>query len=191
MKPSGMQTSAGIAEEVMIRSGRSGQGRVAAAAMAVPAIDSNTTPAEPKLAWQDMRNDYNRRYPEGGFTGSGSGYDFRDVNSARSRWPAFLWRRCRAFAAPADSSVNGVRVGVATYQLPRPAAHPRQGQRRRHHPGTRNSLGVREVELSSANTEPAGPNSGPAVPPPPSAYPPPDHRAQTGGSRGRETGGPQ
>jgi hypothetical protein len=33
--------------------------------------------------------------------------------------------------------------------------------------------GVREVELSSANTEPAGPNSGPAVPPPPSAYPPP------------------
>jgi hypothetical protein len=33
--------------------------------------------------------------------------------------------------------------------------------------------GVREIELWSANTEPAGPNSGPAVPPPPSAYPPP------------------
>src|SRR5947208_15936502 len=33
--------------------------------------------------------------------------------------------------------------------------------------------GVREIELASANTEPAGPNSGPAVPPPPSAYPDP------------------
>jgi sugar phosphate isomerase/epimerase len=33
--------------------------------------------------------------------------------------------------------------------------------------------GVREIELASANTEPAGPNSGPAVPRPPSAYPDP------------------
>jgi hypothetical protein len=32
---------------------------------------------------------------------------------------------------------------------------------------------VTEIELASANTEPAGPNSGPAVPPPQSAYPPP------------------
>jgi sugar phosphate isomerase/epimerase len=35
------------------------------------------------------------------------------------------------------------------------------------------AAGVTEIELSSANTEPAGPNSGPAVPPPPSAYPDP------------------
>jgi len=35
------------------------------------------------------------------------------------------------------------------------------------------AAGVTEIELSSANTEPAGPNSGPAVPPPPSAYPNP------------------
>ena len=33
--------------------------------------------------------------------------------------------------------------------------------------------GVTEIELHSADTEPAGPNSGPAVPPPPSAYPDP------------------
>jgi sugar phosphate isomerase/epimerase len=33
--------------------------------------------------------------------------------------------------------------------------------------------GVTEIELASANTEPAGPNSGPAVPRPPSAYPDP------------------
>jgi hypothetical protein len=35
------------------------------------------------------------------------------------------------------------------------------------------ATGVTEIELSSANTEPAGPNSGPAVPPPRSAYPDP------------------
>jgi sugar phosphate isomerase/epimerase len=35
------------------------------------------------------------------------------------------------------------------------------------------AAGVTEIELSSANTEPAGPNSGPAVPRPPSAYPDP------------------
>jgi sugar phosphate isomerase/epimerase len=34
-------------------------------------------------------------------------------------------------------------------------------------------LGVREIELASSHTEPAGPNSGPAVPRPPSAYPDP------------------
>lgn len=34
-------------------------------------------------------------------------------------------------------------------------------------------VGVRQIELASANTEPAGPNSGPAVPRPPSAYPDP------------------
>ena len=32
--------------------------------------------------------------------------------------------------------------------------------------------GVRDIELSSFNVEPAGPNSGPAAPPKPSAYPP-------------------
>jgi len=35
------------------------------------------------------------------------------------------------------------------------------------------AAGVRVIELSSANTEPAGPNSGPAVAPAQSAYPPP------------------
>jgi sugar phosphate isomerase/epimerase len=74
-----------------------------------------------------------------------------------------------AWSAPADLAV---RLGVATYSF-------RDMLRT---PGRDNVddvikalqfAGAREVELSSANTEPAGPNSGPAVPPPPSAYPPP------------------
>jgi hypothetical protein len=72
----------------------------------------------------------------------------------------------RTFAASA------VRVGVSTYSF-------RDLLRT---PGKDNvddiakavqQLGVREIELHSYNTEPAGPNSGPAVPPPPSAYPDP------------------
>ncbi|HXB72268.1 MAG TPA: TIM barrel protein [Candidatus Acidoferrales bacterium] len=74
--------------------------------------------------------------------------------------------------AAAGPTASGVRLGVATYSfrdLPRT-------------PGRDNVddvikalqfAGAREIELGSANTEPAGPNSGPAVPPPPSAYPPP------------------
>jgi sugar phosphate isomerase/epimerase len=67
---------------------------------------------------------------------------------------------------------SGVRLGVATYSY-------RDLLRV---PGKDNVddvikalqfAGAREIELASANTEPAGPNSGPAVPPPPSAYPPP------------------
>ena len=77
-----------------------------------------------------------------------------------------------AWRATAHPSANGARLGVATYSyrdLPRT-------------PGRDNVddvikalqfAGAREIELHSANTEPAGPNSGPAVPPPPSAYPPP------------------
>jgi sugar phosphate isomerase/epimerase len=74
--------------------------------------------------------------------------------------------------AAAWSDSSAVRVGVDTYSF-------RDLLRT---PGQDNiddiilalkQAGVREVELSSANTEPAGPNSGPAVPPPPSAYPPP------------------
>src|SRR5262245_33445989 len=74
-----------------------------------------------------------------------------------------------AWSAPAESTV---RVGVATRSF--------QGLLRT--PGRDNvddviralqAAGVREIELDSANTEPAGPNSGPAVPPPPSAYPSP------------------
>src|SRR5947209_842952 len=75
-------------------------------------------------------------------------------------------------AAWGDPVVNGVRVGVDTYSF-------RELLRT---PGRDNVddiikavqfTGAREIELSSANTEPAGPNSGPAVPRPPSAYPPP------------------
>jgi sugar phosphate isomerase/epimerase len=77
-----------------------------------------------------------------------------------------------AWRATANPAANGGRLGVATYSyrdLPRT-------------PGRDNVddvikalqfAGAREIELHSANTEPAGPNSGPAVPPPPSAYPPP------------------
>jgi sugar phosphate isomerase/epimerase len=72
----------------------------------------------------------------------------------------------RAAAAP------GLRLGVTTFSY--------RGLLRT--PGRDNVddiiqavrvAGLREIELHSANTEPAGPNSGPAVPPPPSAYPPP------------------
>jgi hypothetical protein len=77
-----------------------------------------------------------------------------------------------AWSAAGDPAVNGVRVGVDTYSF--------RDQVRT--PGRDNVddiikalqfAGAREIELSSSNTEPGGPNSGPAVPPPPSAYPPP------------------
>jgi sugar phosphate isomerase/epimerase len=77
-----------------------------------------------------------------------------------------------AWRAAADPATNGVRLGVATYSY-------RDLLRT---PGRDNVddvikalqfAGAQEIELHSANTEPAGPNSGPAVPPPPSAYPPP------------------
>jgi hypothetical protein len=77
-----------------------------------------------------------------------------------------------AWSAPGDPALNGVQVGVDTYSF--------RDQVRT--PGLDNVDGIikalefagaREIELSSANTEPGGPNSGPAVPPPPSAYPPP------------------
>ena len=77
-----------------------------------------------------------------------------------------------AAAWSADSVVNGVRLGVATYSFRDLLRTPGQDNV----DGIIKALqfaGAREIELSSANTEPAGPNSGPAVPPPPSAYPPP------------------
>jgi Xylose isomerase-like TIM barrel len=67
---------------------------------------------------------------------------------------------------------GGLRLGLSTYSF--------RGLLRT--PGKDNiddiiqavkQVGVNEIELHSANTEPAGPNSGPAVPPPPSAYPDP------------------
>ena len=76
-----------------------------------------------------------------------------------------------AWSAPGDPA-GGVRIGASTYSY-RDLVRV---------PGKDNVddviralqfAGVREIELASANTEPAGPNSGPAVPPPPSAYPPP------------------
>jgi hypothetical protein len=77
-----------------------------------------------------------------------------------------------AWSAPGDPAVNGVLVGVATYSFRDLLRTPGKDNV----DGVIQALefaGVREIELSSANTEPAGPNSGPAVPPPPSAYPPP------------------
>jgi sugar phosphate isomerase/epimerase len=77
-----------------------------------------------------------------------------------------------ASSAPGDSAVNGVRLGVATCSFRDLLRTPGQDNV----DGVIAALqfaGAREIELSSANTEPAGPNSGPAVPRPPSAYPPP------------------
>ena len=77
-----------------------------------------------------------------------------------------------AWSGPGESVVNGVRLGVATYSFRDLLRTPGQDNI----DGVIQALqfaGAREIELSSANTEPAGPNSGPAVPPPPSAYPPP------------------
>lgn len=74
--------------------------------------------------------------------------------------------------AAAWSADSRIRLGVSTYSY-------RELLRT---PGRDNvedivkvvqQAGVTEIELASANTEPAGPNSGPAVPPPPSAYPNP------------------
>jgi hypothetical protein len=77
-----------------------------------------------------------------------------------------------ALAALPLAAATGVPVGVDTYSF-------RDLVRT---PGRDNvddilqaveAVGARDIELSSANTEPGGPNSGPAVPPPPSAYPDP------------------
>jgi len=77
-----------------------------------------------------------------------------------------------AWSAPGDPEVSGVRVGVDTYSFRDLVRTPGKDDIDDVVQALR-SAGVREVELSSADTEPAGPNSGPAVPPPPSAYPPP------------------
>jgi sugar phosphate isomerase/epimerase len=77
-----------------------------------------------------------------------------------------------AWSAPVDSGVSGVRVGVATYSYRDLLRTPGQDNV----DGVIRALqfaGAVEIELSSANTEPAGPNSGPAVPRPPSVYPAP------------------
>src|SRR6266853_1939240 len=77
-----------------------------------------------------------------------------------------------AWRAAAGPAASGVHLGVATYSF--------RGLLRTHGRDNVDDVikalqfaGAREIELWSANTEPAGPNSGPAVPPPPSAYPPP------------------
>lgn len=70
------------------------------------------------------------------------------------------------------SASNSVRVGVATYSFRDLLRTPGRDNIDDVIKGLQ-FAGAREIELSSANTEPAGPNSGPAVPPPPSAYPPP------------------
>jgi len=76
------------------------------------------------------------------------------------------------WSAPADPGAGGVQLGVDTYSFRDLLRTPGQDNV----DGVIQALqfaGIREIELHSANTEPAGPNSGPAVPPPPSAYPPP------------------
>src|SRR6476659_7196207 len=66
------------------------------------------------------------------------------------------------------SADAAIRLGVATYSfrdLVRTPGKDNVDDVIR----TLQQLGVREIELASSNTEPAGPNSGPAVPRPPSA----------------------
>lgn len=70
------------------------------------------------------------------------------------------------------AAAEGVRLGVATYSYRDLVRTPGRDNVDDIIQALR-LAGAREIELSSANTEPAGPNSGPAVPPPPSAYPPP------------------
>src|SRR5215471_16264978 len=75
-------------------------------------------------------------------------------------------------SAALTAADGGIRLGLSTYSF--------RGLLRT--PGKDNvddiiqavkQAGVTDIELDSANTEPAGPNSGSAVPPPPSAYPDP------------------
>jgi len=79
---------------------------------------------------------------------------------------------CGTWRAGAAPAADGVHLGVATYsyrELLRTPGRDNVG-------GVIQALkfaGATEIELFSADTEPAGPNSGPAVPPPPSVYPPP------------------
>jgi len=67
---------------------------------------------------------------------------------------------------------GGVRLGASTYSFREMVRTPGQDNVDDVIAALK-FAGVSEIELHSANTEPAGPNSGPAVPPPPSAYPPP------------------
>jgi sugar phosphate isomerase/epimerase len=167
-----MQTSAGIAEEEITLSGRSGHTWLAAAAVTMPATDNAAIRQIRKQREGSLlgtENDYNRRYPElvpfKGERGMVSRRDFGKLALAGIPLSA-------AWSASGDPVVNGVRVGVATYSYRDLIRTPGQDNI----DGVIKALqfaGAREIELSSANTEPAGPNSGPAVPPPPSAYPPP------------------
>lgn len=137
----------------MVRTGRSGQGSDAAA-QAAKAAGSITI----RDKWESLRGtrfDYNRRVM----------YSRRNFGKlALAGLPLSM-----AKGSPGDS---GLRLGAATTSF-------RDLVRT---PGKDNIddliaalkfAGVTEIELASANTEPAGPNSGPAVPPPQSAYPPP------------------
>ena len=69
-------------------------------------------------------------------------------------------------------SAPGVRLGVSTYSF-RDLLRTPGRDNVDDIVKTVSALGVHDIELASANTEPAGPNSGPAVPRPPSAYPDP------------------
>jgi len=72
----------------------------------------------------------------------------------------------------ADPAANSVRLGLSTTSFRDLVRTPGRDNVDDIVKAVR-AAGVTEIELSSANTEPAGPNSGPAVPPPPSAYPDP------------------
>src|SRR6266478_3820416 len=82
MKPSGMQTSAGIADDEIDRTGRSAHPLFAAAAGGNRTIQHIACLTSNLLS---IENDYNRRYC------SRSVVWFPDVISARWLWPAFLY----------------------------------------------------------------------------------------------------
>jgi sugar phosphate isomerase/epimerase len=73
---------------------------------------------------------------------------------------------------PLFGADGAVRVGLSTYSFRDLVRTPGRDNIDDIVQAVRQS-GVTDIELSSANTEPGGPNSGPAVPPPPSAYPDP------------------
>src|SRR5262249_26127366 len=77
-----------------------------------------------------------------------------------------------ALCTPADATENGVRLGLSTHSFRDLLRTPGRDNVDDIIQAVRQA-GITEIELSSANTEPAGPNSGPAVPPPPSVYPDP------------------
>src|SRR5215471_14572604 len=152
-----MQTSAGRAAEAMERCGRSGHTFSPAATQTALARTSTTA------TLVNIRNDYNRC--------------IRMLRSGPQEG-AMISRRNFGKLVMAGTSLplfgadGAVRVGLSTYSFRDLVRTPGRDNIDDIVQAVRQS-GVTDIELSSANTEPAGPNSGPAVPPPPSVYPDP------------------